>query len=151
MISPKHSTSILLKVSRSGLRTATGSLQSNAVFSTDLRWRRDRRASILRSQMNLNICAWEDYLSVQESKLPDLDDIGFITDRVIRIMGGNPGAMQLQGTNTYLVGTGQSRILIDTGQVSFPLFVTQKDILIECASSGHPIVGKQHHQGLGRK
>lgn len=71
-------------------------------------------------QMKVNFCVWEDYLSTQESKLPHLDDIEIVTDRVIRIMGGNPGAMQLQGTNTYLVGTGRSKILIDTGQVGFP-------------------------------
>lgn len=77
-------------------------------------------------QMKLDPCIWEDYLSLQESKLPHLDDIRFITNRVIRIMGGNPGAMQLQGTNTYLVGTGRSRILIDTGQVSSPLVLKRE-------------------------
>jgi glyoxylase-like metal-dependent hydrolase (beta-lactamase superfamily II) len=46
-------------------------------------------------------------------QLPDVDRW---SDRVVVALGQNPGAFTGPGTNTYLIGTGKRRILLDTGQ-----------------------------------
>ncbi|KAI5922019.1 beta-lactamase-like protein [Camillea tinctor] len=64
----------------------------------------------------LNICAFEDYLEAQLFHLPEIADVEQITPRVLQILGQNAGKFTLQGTNTYIVGTGSHRLIIDTAQ-----------------------------------
>jgi glyoxylase-like metal-dependent hydrolase (beta-lactamase superfamily II) len=45
-----------------------------------------------------------------------LPDVDVWSDRVVVALGQNPNLFTGPGTNTYLVGTGRERILLDTGQ-----------------------------------
>jgi glyoxylase-like metal-dependent hydrolase (beta-lactamase superfamily II) len=66
-------------------------------------------------------------------------------------LGSNPGSYSLQGTNTYLVGTGSSRILIDTGEGKRDYLTTLKEGMRQagCTSISQIVVSHWHHDHLG--
>ena len=66
-----------------------------------------------------------------KKEVPRLLNVERVTPLVTRVMGFNPGPFTLQGTNTYLVGGGPSRILVDTGEGGRPDYVSALGSVLE--------------------
>ncbi|XP_055387391.1 beta-lactamase-like protein 2 homolog [Condylostylus longicornis] len=84
-------------------------------------------------------------------KLRSIPDVTKISQHIIRVLGCNPSAMTLQGTNTYLIGTGKERILIDAGDANVPKYVQllKRVLKEEDAKIKDIILTHWHHDHIG--
>ncbi|KAL4908332.1 hypothetical protein BDW74DRAFT_175022 [Aspergillus multicolor] len=84
------------------------------------------------------------------AQLVPLPEVERLSASVVRILGGNPGKFTLQGTNTYLVGKGPQRILIDTGEGKQAWVAHLKKVLAdENATVYQALVTHWHHDHVG--
>ncbi|XP_053681023.1 beta-lactamase-like protein 2 homolog isoform X2 [Anopheles nili] len=74
-----------------------------------------------------------------------------ISSRLIRILGCNPGPMTLQGTNTYLIGSGRKRILLDTGDANVKDYIghLRTVLMDERVLINDIIISHWHHDHVG--
>ncbi|XP_019632669.1 PREDICTED: endoribonuclease LACTB2-like [Branchiostoma belcheri] len=77
--------------------------------------------------------------------------IDVLSSRVTRVLGLNPGPFTLRGTNTYLVGTGKSRILIDTGDAGIPGYVPNLREALQSSGTAlqEILITHWHHDHVG--
>ncbi|KAL2814846.1 beta-lactamase-like protein [Aspergillus cavernicola] len=84
------------------------------------------------------------------AQLVPLPEVERLSASVVRILGANPGKFTLQGTNTYLVGQGPRRILIDTGEGRHTWAALLKKVLLdENATIHQALITHWHHDHVG--
>lgn len=92
-----------------------------------------------------------DDLSVAYNMAAVIPNVTRISSRIIRVLGCNPSPMTLQGTNTYLIGTGKRRILLDTGDAGVPQYINHLKTVLhnEKVDLSHIFISHWHHDHVG--
>ncbi|KAG5297186.1 metallo-beta-lactamase superfamily protein [Histoplasma ohiense] len=86
-------------------------------------------------------------MAAQRFPLPEVERL---SGSVIRLLAGNPGKYTLQGTNTYLVGRGAQRLLIDTGEGRPSWSAVLRELLAaEKATVKHALLTHCHRDHVG--
>ena len=83
--------------------------------------------------------------------LSPLNAFEVLSPRITRILGMNPSPYTLTGTNCYLIGSGPSRILVDTGE-GLPQFVDVLEaamVHIGCSHIQEIIISHWHRDHIG--
>ncbi|KAF9352911.1 hypothetical protein BGX26_009303 [Mortierella sp. AD094] len=84
--------------------------------------------------------------------LEKLPNIARLSERVVRVLGLNPSKFTLQGTNTYLIGKGPKKVLLDTGEgvaEYIPLLQKALDQDLGGATISKVICSHWHHDHVG--
>lgn len=82
--------------------------------------------------------------------LVHIPEVERLSPSCIRILGGNPGKFTLQGTNTYLIGKGNRRLLIDSGEGKPSWIAAVKSTLEqENATVDSLLITHWHHDHVG--
>lgn len=89
--------------------------------------------------------------SLSSEQLDALPNLCVHTPLVTSVLGLNPGKFTLQGTNTYLVGSGKRRILIDTGEGRSGYIDNLTRALAQCGAEGieSVLITHYHHDHTG--
>lgn len=104
----------------------------------------------MQSAVSVRLTVTRRAISTMAVQLTHLAEVERLSPVCIRILGGNPGKFTLQGTNTYILGNGRQRLLIDTGEGK-PSWIAalRRTLADENATVSEALISHWHgdHQG----
>ncbi|OWZ15972.1 Beta-lactamase [Phytophthora megakarya] len=70
--------------------------------------------TLVRFSCAVRLHSWILWIFGVSRTLPSVSDVAQLPGQVLRVLGNNPSGMTLRGTNVYVVGSGSSRLLVDS-------------------------------------